>query len=80
MMQNSYGPKQHVAIEGKETALAFAAALMEAHECSVLIQRNDDDIYIVSWANYYGYQQWLWEREAAQAEEEENDVPAFSCE
>ena len=63
MMRDSYGPKQYVAVEGKEKAMAFAKALMEAHECSVLIQRDDADIYIVSWANYYGsdyYEHFVW--------------------
>lgn len=63
MMQNSYGPKQYVAIEGKDKAFTFAKALMEAHQCSVLVQYDDCDIYIVSWANYYGsdYQEhFVW--------------------
>lgn len=54
MMRDSYGSKQYVAIQGKEKAFAFAKALMEARECSVLIQLDDADIYIVSWANNYG--------------------------
>lgn len=50
----SYGDKQYIAVQGKEKAFALASAIMDAHDCQVLIQLDDADIYIVSWANRYG--------------------------
>lgn len=63
MTSNSYGNKQYVAVQGLDKALAFAKALMEAHECQVLIQLDDGDIYIVSWATRYDWndgEQFVW--------------------
>lgn len=54
MTENSYGDKQYIAVEGREAALKLAGAIMEARDCQVLIQYDDADIYIVSWANQYG--------------------------
>lgn len=54
MTPYSYGHKQYIAVEGMDKALALAKAIMEAHDCQVLIQYDDCDIYIVSWANRYG--------------------------
>lgn len=54
MTRNSYGDKQYIAVEGLDKALALAKAIMQAHDCQVLIQLDDADIYIVSWANRYG--------------------------
>lgn len=54
MTNYSYGNKQYIAVEGLDKALALAKAIMEAHDCQVLIQNDDCDIYIVSWANRYG--------------------------
>lgn len=54
MTNYSYGNKQYIAVEGMDKALALAKAIMEAHDCQVLIQYEDCNIYIVSWANRYG--------------------------
>lgn len=54
MTRNSYGNKQYIAVEGLDKAMALAKAIMEAHDCQVLIQYDDCNIYIVSWANRYG--------------------------
>lgn len=54
MTAYSYGNKQYIAVEGLDKALALAKAIMQAHDCQVLIQLDDCDIYIVSWANRYG--------------------------
>lgn len=54
MTRNSYGNKQYIAVVGIDKALALAKAIMEAHDCQVLIQNDDANIYIVSWANRYG--------------------------
>lgn len=56
MTHNSYGKKQYIAVEGLDKALTLAKAIMEAHDCQVLIQYDDCNIYIVSWANRYGSQ------------------------
>ncbi len=63
MTRNSYGDKQYIAVQGLDKALALAKAIMEAHDCQVLIQNDDCDIYIVSWANRYGLadgEQFVW--------------------
>jgi len=54
MTAHSYGNKQYIAVEGLDKALALAKAIMESHDCQVLIQNDDYDIYVVSWANRYG--------------------------
>lgn len=54
MNRYSYGNKQYIAVEGLDKALQLMKALMEARECEVLLQRDDADIYVVSWANHYG--------------------------
>ena len=54
MTNYSYGNKQYIAVEGLDKALALAKAIMTAHDCQVLIQLDDCNIYIVSWANRYG--------------------------
>lgn len=54
MTSNSYGKKQYIAVEGLDKALALAKAIMEAHDCQVLIQNDDCNVYVVSWANRYG--------------------------
>ena len=54
MTFHSYGNKQYIAVEGLDKALALAKAIMEAHDCQVLIQNDDRGIYVVSWANRYG--------------------------
>lgn len=56
MTRNSYGRKQYIAVEGLDKAMTLAKAIMEAHDCQVLIQYDDCNIYIVSWANRYGNQ------------------------
>lgn len=53
MTVHSYGDKQYIAVEGLDKALALAKAIMQAHDCQVLIQLDDCDIYVVSWANRY---------------------------
>ena len=64
MTQQSYGNKQYIAVEGLDKALKLAKAIMEAHDCQVLIQLDDANIYIVSWANQYGCdwdgEQFVW--------------------
>lgn len=54
MTPHSYGNKQYIAVHGREAAFKLAAAIMEARDCQVLIQYDDADIYVVSWANRYG--------------------------
>lgn len=54
MTRNSYGNKQYIAVEGLDKAMTLAKAIMEAHDCQVLIQYDDCNIYVVSWANRYG--------------------------
>lgn len=54
MTPYSYGNKQYIAVEGREKALSLADAIMAARDCQVMIQRDDANIYIVSWANRYG--------------------------
>ena len=54
MTVHSYGDKQYIAVEGLDKALALAKAIMEAHDCQVLIQYDDCGIYVVSWACRYG--------------------------
>lgn len=53
MTKQSYGGKRYIAVQGLDKAMTLAKAIMEAHDCQVLIQRDDADIYIVSWANRY---------------------------
>lgn len=53
MTPNSYGNKQYIAVQGREAAFKLAAAIMEARNCQVMVQCDDADIYIVSWANRY---------------------------
>ena len=64
MTKQSYGNKQYIAVEGLDKAMALAKAIMEARDCQVLIQRDDVDVYIVSWANRYGVdwdgEQFVW--------------------
>lgn len=54
MTNYSYGNKQYIAVEGMDKAFALAKAIMQARDCQVMIQLDDCDIYIVSWANRYG--------------------------
>ena len=56
MTNYSYGNRQYIAVQGRKKALALAGAIMEARDddVQVLIQLDDCDIYIVSWANRYG--------------------------
>ena len=56
MTNYSYGNRQYIAVQGRKKALELAGAIMEARDddCQVLIQLDDCDIYIVSWANRYG--------------------------
>ena len=54
MTKLSHGNKQYIAVEGREAAFKLAAAIMEAHDCQVMVQLDDANIYIVSWANRYG--------------------------
>lgn len=64
MTKGSYGNKQYIAVEGLDKALKLAKAIMEARNCQVLIQLDDVDIYIVSWANRYDcdwdVEQFVW--------------------
>ena len=53
MTRDSYGTKQYIAVEGLDKALTLAKAIMQAHDCQVLIQEDDCGVYIVSWANRY---------------------------
>ena len=53
MTNYSYGNKQYIAVEGMDKAFALAKAIMQARDCQVMIQLDDCDIYIVSWANRY---------------------------
>lgn len=55
MTMYSYGPKQYVAVKGRKKAFELADAIMAARddECQVMVQLDDCDIYIVSWANRY---------------------------
>ena len=53
MTRNSYGKKQYIAVEGLDKAMTLAKAIMEAHDCQVLIQYDDCNIYVVSWATRY---------------------------
>lgn len=56
MTNYSYGPKQYIAVQGRDKAFALAADIMKArdNDCQVMVQYDDCDIYIVSWANRYG--------------------------
>ena len=54
MTNYSYGNKQYIAVEGMDKAFALAKAIMQARDCQVMVQLDDCDIYVVSWANRYG--------------------------
>lgn len=54
MTPYSFGNKQYIAVEGREAAFKLANSIMEARDCQVMVQRDDANIYIVSWANRYG--------------------------
>lgn len=54
MMTDTYGSKRYIAVEGIDKAMELAKAIMKSHDCQVLVQLDDADIYIVSWANRYG--------------------------
>ena len=74
MTRDSYGTRQCIAVEGLDKALALAKAIMQAHDCQVLIQNDDIDIYIVSWANRYQDntgEQFVWMDELMHEDYEE---------
>lgn len=64
MTKQSYGNKQYIAVQGLDEAMELAKAIMQARDCQVLVQLDDADIYIVSWANRYDYdydgEQFVW--------------------
>ena len=51
MTKLSYGNKQYIVVKGRDAAFKLAAAIMDARDCQVMVQLDDADIYIVSWAN-----------------------------
>lgn len=52
MTQHSFGNKQYIAVEGLDKALKLLRAMVEANpEYQFLLQLDDCDIWIISWAN-----------------------------
>ena len=57
MQGNCENRDGYISVEGKDAALKLAKALLEANrDMQVLIQEDDCDIYIVTWAD--AHRQW----------------------